>query len=313
MSIRLFVTALACLLIIPVTGALEVGGAAPDLAIAKVLKGAEIKPALKDSGAITVVEFWATWCGPCRQSIPHLTELQAKYKDKNVRIIGITDETEAQVAGFVKDQGDAMDYTVALDKDRKTWEAYAVPFGVSGIPHAFVVDAAGTLLWHGHPMAGLDEVLAKAVEGDLDANSAREQAATDALQKELGELTMIWAQEYLVLSKYGRDKAGADQIGKKILECGYLDGVFYSQFAWTMLNSEGLALRDLPYMLKVAELANALAKGESADILDTLALAQFRAGSAEQAVTTQERAIALCKNDELMVQLKERLAQYKGN
>lgn len=313
MKIRLFGAALLGVLIAPLAGALAVGEAAPELAIAKVIKGGEVRASLKDSGTIHVVEFWATWCGPCRQSIPHLTELQKKYKDKNVRIIGISDEAEAQVAGFVEKQGDAMEYTVALDKDRKTWEAFAVPFGVTGIPHAFVVDAAGTLLWHGHPMDGLDEVLAQAVDGSYDASAARELAAKDAMQAELGELTMLWAQEYLVRAKYGRDTASADKLGQQILESGYEDGVFYSQFAWTMLNSEGLKHRDLPYMLKVAEMANTLAKGESADILDTLALAQFRSGNAKEAIATQERAIALCTNDELMVQLKERLAQYQGN
>jgi len=304
---------LACVFLAPLATALDIGEAAPDLMLSKVVKGEEVKASLKDTGIITVVEFWATWCGPCRQSIPHLTELQAKYKDKKVRIVGISDETEAQVKPFVDGQGEAMEYTVALDKDKKTWEAYATPFGVTGIPHAFVVDGTGTLLWHGHPLDGLDDVLAKAVDGKYDVAMAREQAQKAAMQEELSELTMLWAQEYLVLAKYGRDKAGADAIGKKILDCGFDNEVFFGQFAWTLLSNPNLVHQDLPYMLTVAERANTLSNGESADILDTLALALFRSGQVEKAVESQERAITLCENDELMTQLKERLAQYKGN
>ena len=133
-----------------------------------------------------------------------------------------------------------------------------------------------------------------------------------AIQEELGELTMLWAQEYLVLSRYGRDTEGADAIGQKILQSGYENGDFFSQFAWTLLSNQGLEYQDLDYMVKVAEFANKLSKGESADVLDTLAFAQFRAGNVEKAIETQERAITLCKNDDLMVQLKERLANYKS-
>ena len=68
----------------PVT--LKVGDAAPQLKVAKWVKGTPITN-LKD-GKIHVVEFWATWCGPCRVSIPHLTELAAKYKGK-VDFVGV--------------------------------------------------------------------------------------------------------------------------------------------------------------------------------------------------------------------------------
>lgn len=303
--------ALTAGLLAPAALALEVGDPAPELALSKVIKGDEIKGTFKDSGKITVVEFWATWCGPCRQSIPHLTELQKKYADKNVRIVGITDEAEAQVKSFVDDKGDEMAYTVALDSGKKTWESYAEPFGITGIPHAFVVDAGGTLLWHGHPMDGLDQVLAKAVEGTFDASAAREDAAKAEARNELSELTMLWAQEYLVLSKYGRDKAAADAVGQKLLDCGYDDPIFYGQLSWTLLSNPNLAYQDTEYALKVARLANKLANGTSADVLDTLAFALFQSGDVQNAVATQKQAIEICDNDELMEQLKGRLAQYE--
>lgn len=66
---------------------------------------------------VVVIEFWATWCPPCRQSIGHLSELQAKYKDKGLIILGVSRENKEKVAEFVASMGDKMNYTVAVDPD----------------------------------------------------------------------------------------------------------------------------------------------------------------------------------------------------
>lgn len=62
----------------------------------KIIKGSEIDFATTfgDGTNAYVLEFWATWCGPCRQTIPHLSELAHKYKEKNITFVGITDEDE---------------------------------------------------------------------------------------------------------------------------------------------------------------------------------------------------------------------------
>lgn len=105
------------------------------------VKGAPVQ-FVKDQ--VYVVEFWATWCPPCRDSIPHLTELQKNYKDKKVTFIGITNERDsAMVKKFVDDLGDKMDYTVAIDADRAVSDHYMKAFGARGIPHAFIVNGQG--------------------------------------------------------------------------------------------------------------------------------------------------------------------------
>ncbi len=112
------------------------------------------KPELKGKPAI--VEFWATWCPPCRDSIPHLNEIYKTYNAKGLQVLGITGEPNQTIRNFVKKT--PIDYPVATDR-----RDVAAEFGVSGIPHAFLVDAEGTIVWQGHPMS----LTAKQIEGVL--------------------------------------------------------------------------------------------------------------------------------------------------
>src|SRR4051812_3558427 len=83
-------------------------------------------PAL--AGKPLIVEFWATWCPPCRESIPHLNELYKKYQPKGLEAVGITNEDVATVKAFTKDV--PIDYHVGLDSSGK----YSSNFGITGIP-----------------------------------------------------------------------------------------------------------------------------------------------------------------------------------
>jgi len=75
------------------------------------------------SSITLVLEFWATWCPPCRASIPHLTELAHKYKSAGVEFVGITNEpNETMIKQFVTRMGAQMDYTVAIDSVGKVTE-----------------------------------------------------------------------------------------------------------------------------------------------------------------------------------------------
>ncbi len=131
---------------------LKVGDKAPELKVAKWVKGEAVDLKAGKGEKVYVVEFWATWCGPCRASIPHLTELQKEMNDRGVEILGISTEKAETVKKFVEAQGDKMGYTVAVDDNRKTAKAWMEAAGQDGIPHAFIVDKEGKIAWHGNPL-----------------------------------------------------------------------------------------------------------------------------------------------------------------
>jgi thiol-disulfide isomerase/thioredoxin len=127
---------------------LKVGDPAPALAVGTWVKGEPV--AALQKGTVYVVECWATWCGPCRATIPHLTELQKKHKEAVFIGVAVNDET-GKVKEFVKTMGDKMDYRVGTDDKNKTSKNWLDAAGQDGIPCAFVVDKAGKLAWVGHP------------------------------------------------------------------------------------------------------------------------------------------------------------------
>ena len=111
-----------------------------------------------EEGKVYVVEFWATWCPPCKVSIPHLTEIQKQFKDKSVTVIGISNEKADVVKPFVEKMAEKMNYTVAVDTEGKVGNGYMKAHNQPGIPTAFIVDGKGNIAWIGHP-DGLDKTL----------------------------------------------------------------------------------------------------------------------------------------------------------
>jgi thiol-disulfide isomerase/thioredoxin len=181
-------------------GTLDLGAPAPKLEVKEFVKGEAVKAL--EPGKIYVVEFWATWCGPCRSTIPHLTELQKKHADVTFIGVSVWEEDPARVKPFVEEMGDKMDYRVALDavpdkgagEDGAMAKNWMKAADQDGIPTAFIVDKAGKIAWIGHP-AAMDKPLAKIVAGEWDLQTAvaerkkevEEQAKGVEVQKKLND------------------------------------------------------------------------------------------------------------------------------
>lgn len=163
---------------------LKVGDQAPSLDSAIWLKG---DPVAMGKGKPTVVEFWATWCGPCQAGMPHLSEIAEKFSGR-ANVVGISvwenihsdDDDEdpmPRVKNFVKYANEMMNYTVAADApDNHLADTWLKAAGKQGIPAAFIVDQQGEIVWSGYPGHGMEEVLELVIDGKYD-ESAREARA----------------------------------------------------------------------------------------------------------------------------------------
>jgi thiol-disulfide isomerase/thioredoxin len=280
--------------------AAELGMTAPPLEIAHWIKGEPVNLASAKGKSIVVVEFWATWCPPCRESIPHLTELQNKFAARGVVVVGVTDEDPKVVKPFVSKMAAKMDYTVAIDRDDKTAAGYMKAFGIDGIPHAFVVNKDGVIAWQGHPLDGLEEAVEQMVAGTYDLEQVK---FTGKFHAEL--------HDYLHMASDG-DSPLVRAAGRKLMADVAQRPDLLNDMAWEILTHDhDIKFRDRALALEAARKANEATAAKDPDILDTYALALFENGKVAEAVKTQRRAVELCRDDELLAALKERLAMFE--
>jgi thiol-disulfide isomerase/thioredoxin len=332
---------------------LGIGDAAPKLEVKEFVKGEPVKEF--KPGQIYVVEFWATWCGPCRATIPHLTKLQKEHGSK-VTFIGISvfEQDQKKVVPFVKEMGDQMEYRVALDKVgdnedagdgpmAKNWMAAAQQ---DGIPTAFVVNGDGKIVWIGHP-GEMDKPLSAIVAGTYDLQAAKEAFKKEAerkvkinalrtrlmtaqregpaavvkvldeaikempdLENNLGQLKFNTMMEDKDANQQELLKYGQHIIHETLKN----DAEGLNRLAWTIVDPESKkkpTKTQVQIALEAAKQADQAAKGESAQIADTLARAYFLSGDVNKALECQERACKLAKGAQFEEELKGRLEEYK--
>lgn len=100
----------------------------------KDLKLADLK------GKVVILDFWGTWCGPCRAAMPHMKELYARHKDKGLVVIGVhTTNGSEEMAKYVQDE--ALPWPTAIDVEKGTVTA----FKVDSYPDYYIIDKAGNL------------------------------------------------------------------------------------------------------------------------------------------------------------------------
>ncbi len=114
-----------------------VGKKAPDFKL-DLLKGGQVQLSQLEGKNVVMLDFWATWCGPCRQVMPDLAAVSKEYKSKGVRYLAVNlREDKDKINDYLKSS--KLDIEVPLDKEGKVADLYQV----SGIPTMAIVDKKG--------------------------------------------------------------------------------------------------------------------------------------------------------------------------
>ncbi len=326
---------------------LKVGDPAPKLQVAKWAQGEPVKAFAK--GTAYIVEFWATWCGPCRVSIPHLNEIHEKFKDKGLVVIGqdCWERDEKLVAPFLKKMGEKMTYRVALDdkpsSDKgamaETWMDAA---GQNGIPSAFLIDKQGRVAWIGHPMTLKESVIEEVLAGSHDLKKAaadysqrkEREAQTMTLSRQLNqamrgkdwdkaEATVAEMEQGLpedersglaltrvrILLGKG-DLDGAGKLALKASDAAKDNAMVQNELAWQLAIQPGIKGSALDAAATIAARADTATGGKDAAILDTFARVTFLQGKTDKAIELQEKAVSVSEGP-MKEQLQKALDSYK--
>jgi len=297
---------------------LWIGSEAPPLELTADLRTGEAVTLQRDT--LHIIEFWATWCGPCIAQFPHLSELQQHYED-DLRVISVNlwDEQEGEtredrltrVSTFVEGQGDRMRYAVAMEAtDKAAFLGWMHPAGLNGIPAAFIVDSSGRIAWIGHPK-DLDRPVEALVSGDADLEALEAEARHRAIVKraKLDFWTGVHDPE--------ADPERVFTLGRAIAhQQVWDDALGLNGLAWPLVLSDSAAHRNDTLALEFTTRAAEIASGDEGYVVyDTHAVALYRNGQVEQAIEFQRRALEGVHNHEaadmMRAQMERRLREME--
>jgi thiol-disulfide isomerase/thioredoxin len=324
---------------------LKAGDKAPAIKVGSWIKG---KPVTGfEDGKVYVMEFWATWCGPCIAGIPKLTTLQKEFKDQGVTVVGTAiwqrSETQAErlskVSSFVKKQGDKMGYTVALDDDRWMADHWMRPAGRNGIPSAFIVGKTGKIEWIGHPgsMAGplkaivagtydravfakqeakerqwntdRRRILSAVGQAQRDNDGAKALELLSAAVKKHPDVSELQQQRYRLMLQYAGSPSAVSDYGRTIAKANWDDAMFLNSISWWTVDDKQARHRDVDQAVAWAQRANELTKNNDAQVIDTLARCWWEKGDMQKAIALQRRAVELAP-DNMKAQIEGTLNEY---
>jgi thiol-disulfide isomerase/thioredoxin len=303
--------------LVPPDRPLGVGDVAPALEVTAWLHGEPVK--LFTPGTVYVIEFWATWCGPCVANVPHLTELARAYPGR-VTVIGVTSpdrsgNTLDLVGRFIAARGARLSYHVAwLPESTGPAGEAGIPFNpwfrlagmasLESLPAAFIVDGRGRIAYIGDPLT-LEAPLRRIVAGDWDLAAARrrwdESRSGESLRQQLeplllsGDVTPARALAFRIVRVLSGDEP-------RILS------LVASSIAASPLKTDR-ALLDIAF--EAAARSVSLTRRKAPGMLDALARVQFLRGDVAGAIESEEAAVALSEGG-MQEAEKKALAEFRA-
>lgn len=320
---------------------LKVGMKAPEIKVERWIKGDSISKL--QNGMIYVMEFGSVGCSPCRSAIPHLSRLAKKHSENVIIISVFTDHHIKPVQRFVKNLGEAIQYSVAADGMQKAMQnTWLKASGQNSIPVAFVIDVDGTIVWIGHPIEledVLDEIIDKTFAPILAMQKQQARQNTfERMQRDMkrgnygGAINCIDSlisvepdNPYFPVEKFNMmldsDEKEAYEYAAKLLHNELKDiesSLFYLARAIEEKESQ-LKAPSWRLVVALTERAFKLSKSEqtSAHILTLQAKAYNKMGNLEKAIQIQRKAISLLavysstEVEEYYKYLNQILAQYQ--
>lgn len=280
------------------------GMQAPALQVGEWIKGSPVTEFHKDS--TYVIEFWATWCGPCKTAIPHLTELAKQYPKTRIVGVSVWESNTKYVRPFVEQAGQKMNYTVAIDQQtsdtaRKGFmtQHWLAAAGLNGIPATFVVNK-NKIAWIGHPML-LDTVLASVNKGEWNTEQfakrwKKNKAEESAFNAKMDQYRMKLKAHAQDSEKKAFYKTLEDQFKYLVNSKGGEGWQMLNEHIWYWLadpQSKGLApaMKDYSFGIKWMESLTARTEGKNPGFYDTLAWLYYAAGNKEKAADIEKQAL----------------------
>lgn len=322
--------------------AFRVGEPAPAFKAGRWLNGGPIERL--EPGQIYVVEFWATWCGPCKAAMPQLSEIARKHAGR-VTVIGVNilergndpAKIDKQVDRFMAKGGKAMEYPVCADtQDLYLTKQWYERSGSPGIPATVVVDGKGKIAWLGGPEKELERTLEKLLAGTFDYDVSAADAVKQAAKSKEFLDTFMPVSKALEAKQWAKALALADEAAKRN-EKYSTEMRFFRYQALLHVDEEQAylqaekAVKSAAHAKEMAsiiaaqddlskrtyELAARAMEGQSdAASLQTLASLRFKLGEPAKAVELQKRLIEAAKEYNLtpaqMDDLEATLEKYQA-
>ncbi len=259
----------------------ELGDPAPELGVKEWVKGGPVE--IKPGTNIYVVVIFEGRIKSITNTIARLNELQNKYRDNGLIVVGINDEPVDKVRSFVNQPGLQIDFAVGADIASRTANSYMHAFRLHTIPRAFLVGKDGKFLWQGEPSNGLDVMVGEAIADRFDLARAKE---TDIFRGQI--------EAYRSMAHRGDPRARA--AGEQMIN-GWTNNVRrLTEFAYYIIDDTRNPRRDMTLAGQALDLAEKNAQTNSLRLLTTRAAFLIETGKSDQAIAMTKDAIAAAKD-----------------